>query len=295
LALGSRGGVVARTCAFLTMDSLEGFVTDDELAFEPLRELGWVVTSVSWRRPDVDWSQFEAVVIRTTWDYHLDLHAFLSVLERIDASGARLANPLPLVRWNAQKTYLQDLSFRGLPVVPTVWGASPDSTDVAGLFDELGSEEIVVKPVISASAHDTFRLSRDSDSAAEIAVAFSGRELMAQPFVASIVDEGEQSLFYFGGEYSHAVRKTPKQEDFRVQEEHGGLIVPIDPPAGLIQLGRRCLGALDYPTLYARVDLVRLPSDDYALMELELIEPSLYFRMDAGAARRFARTLDGYL
>jgi glutathione synthase/RimK-type ligase-like ATP-grasp enzyme len=275
------------------MDSLEGFVTDDKLAFEPLRELGWEVTSVSWRRQALDWSQFEAVIIRTTWDYHLEPDAFLEVLEGIAASGARLANPLPLVRWNARKTYLRDLAFRGLPVVPTVWGTSPDSADVAGLFDELGSGEIVIKPVISASAKDTFRLRRDSD-AFEIGAVFSSREYMAQPFVASIVDEGEQSLFYFGGEYSHAVRKTPKQEDFRVQEEHGGLIVPVDPPAGLIELGRRCLGALDYPTLYARVDLVRLASGDYALMELELIEPSLYFRMDSGAARRFARALDGY-
>ena len=275
------------------MDSLEGWVTDDELAAEPLRELRWEVTPVSWRRQDVDWSQFEVVVIRTTWDYHLDLDAFLRVLERIDGSGARLANPLALVRWNARKTYLRDLLYEGLPVVPTVWGASPDSADVEGLFDELESEEIVIKPVISASAHDTFRLRRGSD-AAKIAATFSGRETMAQPFVASIVEEGEQSLFYFGGEYSHAIRKTPKAEDFRVQEEHGGLIVPAELPIGLVELGRRYLKSLDQPTLYARVDLVRLPSGDHALMELELIEPSLYFRMDPGSPRRFARALDHF-
>lgn len=273
------------------MDSLEGWVTDDELATEPLRELGWEVTAVSWRRADVDWSQFDAVVIRTTWDYHLDADAFLKALERIDASGAQLANPLPLVRWNTRKIYLRDLASRGLPVVPTLWGSTADG--ISRLFDELDSEEIVIKPVISANATDTFRLRRNSD-AAEIAAVFSSREYMAQPFLASIVEEGEQSLFYFGGEYSHAVRKTPKPKDFRVQEEHGGLIVPVDPSAGLIELGRRCLASLDHPTLYARVDLVRLPSGDYALMELELIEPSLYFRMDPGAARRFARALDAY-
>jgi len=286
-----------RACAFLTMDSLQGFVSDDELAWEPLRELGWEVTAVSWRRRDVDWSRFAAVVIRTTWDYHLDADTFLQVLESIDGSGARLANPLPLVRWNAKKTYLRDLSSRGLPVVPTVWGVSPSAGGIHRLCDELGSEEIVIKPVISATAHDTYRVGRRQgpDVAAEIAAVFSEREYMAQPFVASIVDEGEHSLFYFGGEYSHAVRKTPKPEDFRVQEEHGGLIVPVGPPAGLIALGRRCLAALDHSTLYARVDLVRLPAGDYALMELELIEPSLYFRMDSGAARRFARALDAWM
>lgn len=278
-----------RSCAFLTTDNLEGYVSDDDLATEPLRELGWAVTAVSWRRRDVDWSGFEAVVIRTTWDYHLDAEAFLRALEGIDGSGTRLANPLPLVRWNARKTYLRDLSSRGLPVVPTVWGASPDPDGIERLFDELGAEEIVIKPVISATAYDTYRVGRhDSEMAAEMAAVFAGREYMAQPFVSGILDEGELSLFYFGGEYSHAVRKTPEPADFRVQEEHGGLIEPFQSPAGLVNLGRRFLAALDHPTLYARVDLVRLSSGDYGLMELELIEPSLYFRMAPGSARRFA-------
>jgi glutathione synthase/RimK-type ligase-like ATP-grasp enzyme len=286
-----------RPCAFLTTDDLAGFVTDDELAWEPLRELGWAVTAVPWRSRSVEWSRFDAVVIRTAWDYHLDPDAFLRALERIDGSGTRLANPLPLVRWNARKTYLRDLSSRGLPVVPTVWGKDLEIGDFQRLFAELGADEIVIKPVIGATAYDTFRVGRHqgTDMAAEVAAVFAGREYMAQPFIASIVGEGEISLFYFGGKYSHAVRKTPKPEDFRVQEEHGGLIVPADPPAVLIALGHRCLAALDHPTLYARVDLVRLPAGEHALMELELIEPSLYFRMDPGAPRRFARALDAWM
>jgi hypothetical protein len=282
-----------RSCAFLTTDDLTGYVTDDGLALEPLAELGWAVTAVSWRRTDVDWSRFAAVVIRTTWDYHLDADAFLRALEAIDASGTCLANPLPLVRWNARKTYLRDLSSRGLPIVPTVWGTSLTEDDIPRLRDELGADEIVVKPVISATAYDTFRIGRRHGM--DAAAVFAGREYMAQPFVASIVDEGEVSLFYFGGKYSHAVRKTPRPDDFRVQEEHGGLIVPADPPAVLIALGHRCLAALDRPTLYARVDLVRLPTGGHALMELELVEPSLYFRMDPGAAGRFARALEAWV
>jgi glutathione synthase/RimK-type ligase-like ATP-grasp enzyme len=285
-----------RHCAFLTTDDLAGYVSDDELAWEPLRELGWAVTAVPWRRTDVDWSRFEAVVIRTTWDYHLDADAFLRALEAIDASGTCLANPLPLVRWNARKTYLRDLSSRGLPIVPTVWGTNLTDGDIPRLRDQLGADEIVIKPVIGATAYDTYRIGRRHGAdAAEIAAVFAGREYMAQPFVASIVDEGEISLFYFGGKYSHAVRKTPKPDDFRVQEEHGGLIVPADPPAVLIALGHRCLAVLDHPTFQARADLVRLPAGGYALMELELVEPSLYFRMDAGAAGRFARALEAWV
>ena len=285
-----------RHCAFLTTDNLEGYVTDDELALEPLAGLGWTVTAVPWRRRDVDWSRFEAVVIRTTWDYHLDADAFLRALEAIDASGTRLANPLPLVRWNARKTYLRDLSSRGLPIVPTLWGTGLTAGDIQRLCGVLGADEIVIKPVISATAYDTYRVGRrHGEDAAAVAAVFAGREYMAQPFVASIVDEGEISLFYFGGEYSHAIRKTPRPDDFRVQEEHGGLIVPADPTDGLIDLGRRCLAALDHPTLQARVDLVRLATGGHALMELELVEPSLYFRMDPGAAGRFARALEAWV
>jgi hypothetical protein len=276
-----------RTCAFLTTDDLAGYVTDDQLAEAPLAELGWAVEHVPWRQPG-GWERYEAVVLRSTWDYHKHPEEFLAVLEEIDRSGARLVNPLELVRWNARKTYLRELEARGLPVVPTVWDRSRHSD----LFGELGADEIVVKPVISASAFHTYRLRRGERWSGEMEAAFAGREVMAQPFLRSIVEEGEYSLFYFGGEASHAVLKSPKEADFRVQEEHGGLILPVEPPAPLVELGRRIVESLPMPTLYARVDLARLDSGGYALMELELIEPSLYFRTDPESPRRFARAFD---
>ncbi|HEX3130254.1 MAG TPA: hypothetical protein VH394_23160, partial [Thermoanaerobaculia bacterium] len=221
-----------RHCAFLTLDAPEGWVTDDDLAHEPLAALGWEVTTLPWNRPGVDWSRFEAVVIRSTWDYHKRLDEFLATLEAIDRSGARLANPLETVRWNVRKTYLRDLEERGLPVVPTLWRTGPDEEGIRTLFDELGADEIVLKPVVSASAYDTFRLRRSADLSG-LAALFAGREVMAQPFLASIVDEGEYSLFYFAGELSHTILKSPKDQDFRVQEEHGGFIRPAEPPAPL--------------------------------------------------------------
>ncbi|HEX5716264.1 MAG TPA: hypothetical protein VF179_08900 [Thermoanaerobaculia bacterium] len=277
-----------RTCAFLTTDDLAGYVTDDKLAEAPLAELDWAVEHVPWRQSG-GWQRFDAVVIRSTWDYHKHPEEFLAVLEEIE-SDARLANPLELVRWNARKTYLRDLEARGLPVVPTVWDRSRHSD----LFGELDADEIVIKPVISASAFHTYRLRRGDRWSSEMEAAFAGREIMAQPFLRSIVEEGEHSLFYFGGELSHAVLKSPKEEDFRVQEEHGGLILPVEPPASLIELGHRIVESLPVPPLYARVDLARLDSGGHALMELELIEPSLYFRTDPESPRRFARAFDAW-
>lgn len=275
-----------RTCAFLTTDDLTGYVTDDVLAEAPLAEHGWAVEHVPWRRPG-GWERYEAVVIRSTWDYHKHPEEFLAVLEEIDRSGCRLANPLELVRWNARKTYLRDLEARGLPVVPTVWDRNR--------FDELDADEIVIKPVVSASAFHTHRLRRGDRWSGEMEAAFAGREIMAQPFLRSIVEEGEFSLFYFGGELSHAVLKSPKEEDFRVQEEHGGLIERVDPPGFLVELGHRIVESLPVPPLYARVDLARLDADGYALMELELIEPALYFRTDPESPRRFARAFGEWM
>ena len=274
-----------RTCAFLTTDDLAGYVTDDRLAEAPFAEIGWTVEHVPWRQGG--WERYEAVVIRSTWDYHKHPGEFLAVLEEIGRSGARLANPLELVRWNARKTYLRGLEARGLPVVPTLWDRRPDSS----LFDELGADEIVVKPVVSASAFHTYRLRRGG----EMEEAFAGREVMVQPFLRSIVEEGEYSLFFFGGELSHAVLKSPKEADFRVQEEHGGLIEPVVPPRHLAELGRRIVESLPEPPLYARVDLAALDSGEYALMELELIEPSLYFRTDPESPRRFARAFADWM
>ncbi len=284
-----------RRCAFLTAESLDGFVTDDELVRQPLLDRGWEMTFVPWSRPGVDWSRFEAVVIRSTWDYHRRLDEFLAALEAID-SGNRLANPLETVRWNVRKTYLRELEAGGLPVVPTAWVESPDVDRLRGLFDELGTDEIVVKPVVSASALHTFRVVRGlgRSELQGIADLFAGREMMAQPFLPAIVEEGEYSLFYFGGELSHTVLKSPKDQDFRVQEEHGGLIRAVEPPAALPALARTILGTLPVQPLYARVDLVRV-EDDFALMELELVEPALYFRTAPGSASAFAAALDAWV
>ena len=279
-----------RRCAFLTTDQLDGFVTDDERAHAPLAERGWHVEPVSWHRSEVDWSRFEAVVIRTPWDYHNDLDAFLTTLEHIDHSSARLENDLRLVQWNAHKTYLRDLEARGVPTIPTRWEHGFSAEGAARrLFDELDAAELVVKPTVGAGADDTFRLTpTDETTLREAEGALSQCSYMAQPFVRSIVEEGEYSVFFFDGAYSHTILKIPASGDFRVQEEHGGLIRAVEAEPSLLDRARQALNALPSTPLYARVDLARTAQDTFALMELELIEPSLYFRTDPRAPARFA-------
>jgi glutathione synthase/RimK-type ligase-like ATP-grasp enzyme len=274
---------VARA-AFLTLEDRGSFVVDDSLAVDELARRGWQVDEVPWTRPAA-WERYDCVVVRTTWDYQRDVGGFLSALERIAATTA-LWNPVEVIRWNVEKTYLEELAARGVAVVPTAFGhGSPESA----LAARRGRH--VVKPVVSANADDTFVVDAGAQDVSELAATFADRAWMLQPFVDSVLAEGEHSLFYFAGRYSHAVVKRPKAGDFRVQEEHGGHIAAEEPAGDLRAAADAVLAALDDRLLQARVDLVRLADGRPALMELELIEPSLYFRMDPGAAGRFADAL----
>lgn len=283
-----------KRCAYLTMDSLERFFCSDSLTLEPLFELGWQVENVPWRTRPVDWSRYDVVVIRSPWDYSRSATAFLHVLESIEQTGTPLANPLATVRWNIDKHYLLDFERAGISVVPTLWFDRLQAVDLTSAFDQLNTDAVVVKPTVGAGADDTFRLNMHASSEGLEAAAapFRSKAAMVQPFLRSILDEGEYSMFYFGGEFSHAVQKRPKAGDFRVQEEHGGIIRRIDTDDEQLEVAGAALSMLQQKLLYARVDLVRLNSGKLAVIELELIEPSLYFDYDERSPVRFAKALN---
>lgn len=280
-----------KRCAFLTMDSLDGFFTYDDLVHTPLRERGWEIENVSWRA-GVAWAAYDLVVVRSTWDYQDDPGAFMATLAAIEASGARLENPLATMQWNLDKRYLRELEAAGVAIVPTVWSDAEAPATLGELRSALGGGEIVVKPVVSANADHTYRLPPDAPT--EALAALQGRNFMAQPFVDSIVTHGEYSVFHFAGEYSHAIVKTPKAGDFRVQEEHGGSLARIEPDERLRNAAQRAVDAAPGELLYARSDFVE-HGGELQLMELELIEPSLYFNLDPASPERFAAAIDGWV
>ncbi len=281
--------------AFLSMDDLSGYVSDDSLAFEPLQNLGYQLDVVSWRQTAVEWKKYAAVIIRTTWDYQNHLEAFLQVLKQIE-SQTLLANPFEIVQWNADKIYLNKLQEKGAKIVPTIWvDGKLDASHLQQWFKQLESDEIVIKPRVSATAQDTFWLKRGQEGIESLNKIFENRPFMVQPFMKAIVNEGEYSLFYFNGKYSHAILKTPKTADFRVQEEHGGIIQAIKPSSDLLKAGEEILKYISRVLLYARVDFVRTESNKFALMELELIEPSLYLRNCENAPHLFAKAINTWL
>jgi len=278
------------------MDDTQGFEVYDELLNEPLLALGWQTHTLSWNDKQVDWNGFDAVIIRSPWDYQDYAAEFLQVLTNIDESTAHLENNLATVKWNIDKIYLKDLQSKGVNIVPTLWKNEIDQMSVASYFDQLAADQIVIKPRISAGADNTFWLTKQNftEFLPQLHQAFSQGAFMVQPFMESVVKEGEYSLFYFNGVFSHAILKTPKKDDFRVQEEHGGILTTISPEDELRKQTEITLSAIakkHQMPLYARVDFVR-NGDSFALMEAELIEPSLYFNMDPKAAQRFAQAFD---
>lgn len=273
----------------MTMDSLENFVTYDDMIDQPMADNGWQTQYVSWREQGVNWNQFQAVIIRSTWDYQEDAQAFMQVLADIEISTAVLLNSHAIAQWNINKNYLREVEVKGAVIVPTIWFEEFDFNLIESYFKQFNTEQIVIKPTISANSDNTFWLKKSNFKGKQelLETSLKNRQLMAQPFIESVINEGEYSLFYFACHYSHCILKTPKAGDFRVQEEHGGILQSIIPSKELLTAANIALQTIPEKVLYARIDLVE-HERAFKIMEIELIEPSLYFEFDDKASTRFA-------
>lgn len=284
-----------KRCAFLSTDNLDEFECYDHLLFDPLNKRGWSVKEVSWRNRNISWDQFDVVVIRSPWDYQDDPDAFLRTLQTINRSSAILENSLDLVEWNIDKRYLHDLQNRGIEIVPSIWKDHFKNEEFKDFFDALDTDEIIIKPTVGANADDTFRIQKEESGNYKsiLNTTFGNRSFLVQPFMKNIVEEGEFSVFFFDETYSHTILKTPQPDDFRVQEEHGGILQRVkNVPPSLLNAAQKLLEQIDPTPLYSRMDFVRTNANSFALMELELIEPSLYFNMDSESAERFAEVFN---
>ncbi len=279
---------VRPTLAFVTCQKHADLTADDQVLVAALGRHGYAVIPELWDAPSAEWESYHAVVVRSPWDYFLRVPEFLAWLDSLEGRSIRLWNPLATLKWNVRKTYLQSLESAGIPIVPTVWVPQGSAPSLASLCRERGWDQVVVKPTYSGTAFGTWRAGPvfSTDDERLFAEAARERELMVQPFVPEIATVGELSVIFFGGEYSHTIRKRPAHGDFRVQTDFGGTVELIDPGAELIEQAARVLRAAPTPCLYARVD--GCPVEGVLqLMELEVLEPSLFFLLAPEAAERF--------
>ena len=256
-----------------------------------MRLFGSGTAFVDWTKAD-DLTDFDLITPLLAWGYPRDCVTWFALLDRMETQGLPVSNPVSVLRWNSDKSYLAELDAAGIATVPTRMSDSLEQIALDDARAAFGTDALVIKPPISGGADGTFRLAENDALPPSVA----GKRMMIQPFLPSIAAEGEYSLFYFGGTFSHSIIKRPAVGDFRVQDQFGGYEEAVEAPTDAKALAESALAATSSITqtaalAYARVDMLRDGDGILRLIELELIEPSLFlhFADDKGAA--FARAI----
>lgn len=274
-----------RTVLFATCRKQAALTASDELVARHLRAEGVPVVAAPWDTIAPGTLSDTIVCLRSTWDYHLRSDEFREWISALHDLGVALVNPAETILWNMDKKYLRWLEMHGVAIPATIWIAPGDAIDVPDLLAAAGWESAVLKPRVSATAHGTHLVTPGTviDEVQRHALALSGALLQA--FISEIQTGGEVSLVFIDGGFSHAVRKQPSPGDFRVQHEFGGTAQPVPVSPALRDFGAHVLDIIPVRWTYARVDVVDTQNGP-VLMELELIEPDLFFGTgDNGAAR----------
>lgn len=276
--------------ALVTHRGLPDLDPDDRVLPSLFASLGAPAEIAIWDDPEVEWSSFDAVLLRSPWDYFHRRDAFLAWAEAVSAATV-LLNPLELVRWNTDKRYLGVLAERGVPVVPTAFVGPGASADLAALLAARGWSEAIVKPAVSADSWETVHVGPGTITVGQALLdrLAPERTMMVQPFVQSVETYGERCLVFLEGELSHAIRKNALTQGGRWAGLPEGRAVA--PTADEAALARTIVAGISPTPLYARVDLVRDDADRPLLLELELTEPTLFFADHPQAARRLAEAV----
>lgn len=280
-----------KNIALLTCDKLEEFVTDeDPLSEFIVKDCGWPTEWVSWSQ-DVKWQNYSHAIVRTTWDYTLQREQFLSTLKKIEDLGVQLLNSYKIIEWNSHKKYLMDLQVKGVQICETIDLDQRSVEEVYNIVKKWPQLKVLLKPFVGAASKgiEFFENSEQGVKKLVDSISQSSENWFLQPFYEEI-SEGEISIVYFNKKISHAIKKVPKVGDFRSQEEYGSEILTYEPSPMEIQFGNQILELFEEPLLYARVDFINHLGRPH-LMELELIEPALYFRTHKNLFSNFTKAL----
>lgn len=277
---------------FATYSAQPSLTSDDQLFADALERRGFTVRAAAWDDPAVAWQHAAAVVIRSTWNYHFHRGEFLAWTERVSAA-TRLHNAPRIVRWNSHKRYLAELARRGVRVIETVFAEPGARLELDAIAAAIASDDLVVKPAVSASAHETRRFAphERAEGQAHLDRLLEARDVMVQPHVDALAERGELSLLYAGGGFSHAVRRRSALVDAGQMPKSAATratTTALGFAENVLAAAADLIGTSPDELLYARVDLAETTPDEYMLLELELIEPSLFLLHAPEAADRFA-------
>jgi glutathione synthase/RimK-type ligase-like ATP-grasp enzyme len=272
-----------------TSRDLRDLWAGDRLFLEELRRRDVHAEPVIWDDDSAEWSAWDCVVIRSCWDYHLKVDRFRAWIDRLEGMRVPLINPPDVLRWNIHKGYLLEVARAGARIPPTRIVAQGDRRPLGVIVRDAGWTASVIKPAISASGQSTRLIDRDPTTDDERAYAemVAAGDVLLQAYVPEVRAHGEWSFVFFEGRYSHAVLKVAAPGEFRVHIEWGGTVEDVPPPPALVRQARALVDALDLGACYARVDGTEVDGE-LTVMEVELVEPELFFNHDPDATARLA-------
>ncbi|OGG03654.1 hypothetical protein A2W14_04020 [Candidatus Gottesmanbacteria bacterium RBG_16_37_8] len=264
----------------------------DNLLLEPLKKAGFDPLAVPWDKKNVNWSAYNFLILRSCWNYHFNFPLFLNWLDQLEKVKIKILNPVEIVNWNVNKKYLKDLERIGVPIVPTVFLAKGEKVNLKDLVSKRDWQEIVIKPAVGASSYNVLRFQDNEYDKAQVKLneIVKRSAVLIQPLMKEVIEEGEYSLIFFGREYSHTVLKRPKIGDFRALG-FGASYTKIEPDKKLISQAGDILSKIKSDLLYARLDGIS-QNGVFILIEIELIEPHLFFDLDPQSPTRFVKAFE---
>lgn len=268
---------IAYVC-YKDVGTFDSPVEDEEsVLFNYLTSKNLQVSKVIWNDEAVDWTIYDLAILKSPWDYFEKIDLFYTWLDYLDQINLPLLNPTSTVKWNADKHYLDEIAAAGLAVIPTSYIEKGSETDLEAFFSGIGSEQVILKPCVSGGSFHTFKVNEDNraEIISKVQVLLNEMSFMVQPFIKEVETEGEWSLLFFNGQFSHCLLKTAKLGDFRVQHFLGGSIHPKQPSTDMLSAAQQYVDQFAKDCLYARVDGVMIDGT-FTLMELELIEPYMF-------------------
>ncbi|CAH0314912.1 Cycloserine biosynthesis protein DcsG [Pedobacter sp. Bi27] len=265
---------------------------EDDKLLNFLKKKGLNIEKVIWNDQQINWKDYSLAILKSPWDYFDLIEEFYSWLNHLEAKNIKLLNPIGVVRWNANKQYLQEIEAAGLKITPSFFIQNKESVNLEHFFEKFNTNKLIVKPCVSGGAKNTFKVTVDNVNKVnqKLNLLIQDEDFIIQPFLPEILKNGEWSFIFFNGAYSHSLIKQAKPGDFRVQPAHGGSVHPQKPGEELIAIAQQYVTLFAKDCLYARVDGTFV-NGEFLLMELELIEPFLFLNTEPESYERYYKAL----
>ena len=275
---------------------IQNILLEQELLKSSLEAQGLKVNVTFWDNPSYKWQETKSLLFRTVWDYFERFDEFWEWLEQVKTK-TRLINSYELIKWNIDKHYLRDLKNNGIQVVPTYFADRENNISLQEIANSKDWKHIVIKPAISASAFNTYKITNDEIEQKEqlFHELLQTHDMLVQPFFPTISELGEASLMVFGGKFTHAILKKAKAGDFRVQDDFGGTVHDYNPTQEEIKFAEKVFQSCTSLPIYGRVDIVWDSNKHIYLSELEIIEPELWIRNRPESANKIAEAVNKIL